>query len=204
MKLAICVPARDTVQVGFAKCLANLTARLAKDNVDYELMFNLGSVIPQQRNTLAELALEKNADYLLWLDSDMHFPANTFERLLKHQKEICAATYSTRIKPQRSVAFIDKNNLDKRLKPKTGLHPVFAVGMGCMLISRVVFDNLPKPWFQYIWNKDTKDLSGEDIYFCNQAGDTGFEIFVDADLSNDVAHYGTKAYLIEETNESNR
>jgi hypothetical protein len=53
MKLAICVPARDTVQVGFAKCLANLTARLAKDNVDYELIFNLGSVIPQQRNTLA-------------------------------------------------------------------------------------------------------------------------------------------------------
>lgn len=203
MKLAICVPARDTVHVGFAKCLANLTARLAKENIDYELIFNLGSVIPQQRNTLAESALERKADYLLWLDSDMHFPANTVEKLLKHNKEICAATYSTRIKPQRSVAFLDKNNLDKRLKTKNGLHKVFAVGMGCMLVSRIVFENIPKPWFQYVWNEDTQDLSGEDIYFCNQANDTGFEIFVDADLSNDVAHYGTKAFLIGETNESN-
>lgn len=203
MKLAICVPARDTVHVGFAKCLANLTARLAKENINYELIFNLGSVIPQQRNTLAESALERKADYLLWLDSDMHFPANTVEKLLKHNKEICAATYSTRIKPQRSVAFLDKNNLDKRLKTKNGLHKVFAVGMGCMLVSRIVFENIPKPWFQYVWNEDTQDLSGEDIYFCNQANDTGFEIFVDADLSNDVAHYGTKAFLIGETNESN-
>lgn len=204
MKLAICVPARDTVQVGFAKCLANLTAHLAKENINYELIFNLGSVIPQQRNTLAESALENKADYVLWLDSDMHFPATVFNRLLNHKKEICAATYSTRIKPQRSVAFLDKNNLDKRLQAKTGLHQVFAVGMGCMLVSRTVFEHLPKPWFQYVWNRDTEDLSGEDIYFCNQANDTGFEIFVDADLSNEVAHYGTKAYLIEETNESYR
>lgn len=202
MKLAICVPARDTVHVGFAKCLANLTARLAKENIDYELIFNLGSVIPQQRNTIAKLALERNADYLLWLDSDMHFPSTVFERLQQHKKDICAATYSTRMKPQRSVAFLDKNNLDKRLKAKTGIHKVFAVGMGCMLVSKTVFKNIPNPWFQYIWNEDTEDLSGEDIYFCSQANDTGFEVFVDADLSNEVAHYGTKAYLIGETNES--
>lgn len=202
MKLAICVPARDTVHVGFAKCLANLTARLAKDNVDYELLINLGTVIPQQRNTLVDFALEKNADSILWLDSDMHFPSNIYHKLSSHGQYITAATYSTRIKPLRSVAFTDRNNFDKRLKADTGLHRVFAVGMGCMLTSTEVFKNIPKPWFQYIWNEDTEDLSGEDIFFCNQANDTGFEIFVDADVSKEVAHYGTKAYLIGETNES--
>lgn len=201
MRLAICVPARDTVHVGFAKCLANLTARLSKDGVDYELIINLGTVIPQQRNTIAEIALEKGCDYLLWLDSDMHFPDDIFYKLKSHNREICAATYSTRIKPQRSVAFLDRNNLDLRLKKDTGLHKVFAVGMGCMLVSSIVFENIPKPWFQYLWNEDTQDLSGEDIYFCSQATDTGFEVYVDADVSKQVAHYGSKAYLITETNE---
>jgi hypothetical protein len=203
MKLAICIPTRDTVHAGFAKCLANLTADLARTRIEYELLINLGSVIPQQRNTLVETALELDADNILWLDSDMHFPNYTAEKLLSYNKEIVAATYSTRVKPQRSVAFIDKNNTNSRLKETSGLHQVWAVGMGCILTSKKVFEYIPKPWFQYHWNEDTQDLSGEDIYFCNSANDTGFEIFVDADLSQSVAHYGTKAYLIGETHESN-
>lgn len=202
MKIAICVPARDVVHVGFAKCLANLTASLSKDNIDYELLFNLGSVIPQQRNTLVDHALEIGSTHILWLDSDMHFPHQTVQKFLTHNKDIVAATYSTRIKPQRSVAFLDSNNLDSRLTAKTGLHQVFAVGMGCMLVSRRVFENIPKPWFQYLWNEDTQDLCGEDIYFCKQANDTGFEIWIDCNISQSVAHYGTKAYLISETNDS--
>ena len=199
MKIAICVATRDTVHVGFAKCLANLTASLARDNIDYELIINLGSVIPQQRNTLVDVALEKDATHLLWLDSDMHFPDSVVKDFLKHNLDIVAATYSTRVKPQRSVAFLDKNNLDLRLKNDTGLNKVFAVGMGCMLVTRRVFENIPKPWFQYVWNEDTQDLSGEDIYFCSQENDTGFEIYIDSDVSRSVAHYGVKAYLIGET-----
>jgi hypothetical protein len=198
MKIAICVPARDTVHAGFARSLANLTASLARSNIDYELLINLGSVIAQQRNTLAEQAISVKADHILWLDSDMHVPTNTVERLISHNKDIVAAAYSTRIKPQRSVAFLDQYDLTKRLTTKTGLHSVFAVGMGCMLVKTEVYKTLAKPWFHYQWNEDTNDLSGEDIYFCKQAKDAGYEIFIDCDLSQEVAHFGSKAYLIQE------
>jgi len=201
MKIGICVPARDNVHAGFAKCLANLTANLAKANINYELLINLGSVIPQQRNTLVDNAKAVRCTHIMWIDSDMHFPSNTVVSLLNHNKSIVAATYSTRIKPQRSVAFTDPFNLNKRLEAKTGLHQVWAVGMGCMLVDISVYDMLGKPWYNYIYNNDTKDLSGEDIFFCKNANDAGYEIYIDADLSNDVAHYGTKAYLIGETNE---
>lgn len=203
MLIAICIPARDLVHAGFAKSLANLTSYLSKININYELLINLGTVLPQQRNTLVESALKIKADYILWLDSDMHFPNYLVEKFLEHRKDIVATTYSTRIKPQRSVAFLDKNNLDLRLKKNNGLHKVWAVGMGCMLISTKIFQYISKPYFQYIWNEDTQDLSGEDIYFCNLLNESGFEIFVDCDLSKDIAHYGTKAYLIGETNENN-
>lgn len=201
MKIAICVPARDTVLAGFAVCLANLTASLQKNNIEYRLLVNLGTVIPQQRNTLVEEATAVGATHILWLDSDMHFPSTTVQRLLKHNLPIVAAAYSTRIKPQRSVAFLDKDDLTKRLSKKTGVHSVFAVGMGCMLVDIEVYNYVQKPWHQYLYNKDTHDLSGEDIYFCKTASDAGYEIYVDADLSNELAHFGTKAFLIGETDD---
>lgn len=198
MKIAICVPARDTVHAGFARSLANLTASLARSSINYELLINLGSVIAQQRNTLVDQAIAVDATHILWLDSDMHVPTTTVSKLLKHKTHIVAATYSTRVKPQRSVAFIDQYNLNQRLTAETGLHSVFAVGMGCMLVDVEVYKTLSKPWFHYQWNEDTQDLSGEDIYFCKQAQDNGYEIFVDCDLSQEVAHFGSKAYLIQE------
>lgn len=202
MKLAICVPARDTVHAGFAKALANLAVQLQKDNIDYDILINLGSVIPQQRNTLVLEARQIKATHILWLDSDMHFPSTAVNQLLKHNVSIVAATYSTRVKPLRSVAFVDKTDLNLRLKAKTGLHKVFGVGMGCMLVDIQVYNYIQPPWHQYLFNKDTQDLSGEDIWFCQCANDAGYEIYVDADLSNSVAHFGTKAFLIGETNDS--
>lgn len=204
MKIAICVPSRDTVHAGFALCLANLTARLSSDNIEFDILINLGSVIANQRNMLVTQATEKNATHILFLDSDMHFPATVVNRFLATNKKIIAANYSTRIKPQKSVAFTDPNNLNARLNKSTGIHEVFAVGLGCMLIDITVFDSIPKPWFNYAWNEDTEDLSGEDIYFCKQLNDFGFDVCVDCDTSSLVAHYGTKAFIISETDEFNR
>lgn len=203
MKIGICVPSHDLVHIGFAKSLSNLTAHLVKTGIEYEPCFGLGTVLSDIRIDIAKYAMSKNVDYLMWLDSDMHFPRNTVNRLLEHDKDIVAATYSTRVKPQRSIAFIDQYDYDKRLIAKTGLHKIYAVGMGCMLVHKNVFNTLPQPWFNHMWNADTENFSGEDIYFCNSAKDHGIDVFVDVDLSHEVAHYGTKAYMLQETDESN-
>jgi len=199
IQLAICVPARDSVHAGFALSLAKISSHLTKENIEHTILFNLGSVIPQQRNTLVDEALDWNATHILWLDSDMHLPASTATTLLKHNKEIVTAAYSTRVAPYRSTAFCNSDNLDTRLTATSGLHKVWGVGMGCMLVDTKVYKNLGKPWHQYLYNLDTQDLSGEDIYFCKTANDAGFEVYVDADLSNNVAHYGTKSFKLSDT-----
>jgi hypothetical protein len=201
MKIAICIPSHNYVHLGFAKSLANLTSHLAKSGVDFEIFSALGTVIPDLRQILANRALQSGSDYLLWLDSDMHFPKDTVDQLLAHNKDIVAATYSTRVKPLRSVAFINQHDLDARLDAKTGLHKVWAVGMGCMLVSRKVFETLPKPWFTHIYNEAEDNFVGEDIYFCRQANEYGFKTFIDVDLSKQVAHYGIKAFILDETDE---
>lgn len=199
MSVAICTPSRGQVEAGYAKSLANLTAELSRSNINYEVFMSLGSVVSQLRIDLATMALEKKFEWILWLDSDMHFPHDTYNKLVSHKKDIVAATYSTRYKPQRSVAFIDKSNYDKRLTERQGLHPVWAVGMGCMLTHRSVFETLPTPWFNHEWDFRTESFMGEDIYFCKTAENYNYKIYVDVDLSKEIGHYGTKIFLLPET-----
>lgn len=194
MRLGICIPARDTVHTLFASGLANLTSMLTKNDVDFELHIICGSVIAESRTRLANEALDNGATHLLWLDSDIHFPANIYKSLLKHDKDIVAANYSTRYHPYQSVAFLDPNNIDKRLESTHGLHKVWAVGMGCMLVKSTVFEQLPKPWFSHEYNKDLDTFGGEDIYFCNQAMHHSIDVYVDADIK--LAHLGIKANLL--------
>ena len=194
MKLGICIPARDQVHTGFARSLCYLTNRLTANSIDFELHIVCSSVIAESRTALAKEALEKNASHLLWLDSDMHFPPSVFETLLSHNKDIVAGQYSTRYSPYQTVAFTDPNDIQKRLNENNGLHQVWAVGMGCMLVNADVYNNLPKPWFDHEYNKQLDTFSGEDIYFCNQAMHHGYEVWIDAGIK--LAHYGTKANIL--------
>lgn len=194
MQIGICVPARDQVHTAFAKSLAHFTSRLTKKQIDFELHIVSGSVITESRTRLVNEALDHGATHILWLDSDIHFPANIVDCFLKHDKDIIAANYSTRYAPYQSVAFVDPNNIDKRLKSTNGLHKVWAVGMGCMLVKSHVFKELPKPWFDHEYNKDLDTFSGEDIYFCNQAMHHGFDVWIDANIK--LAHIGIKANIL--------
>jgi hypothetical protein len=195
-KLAICVPARDTVHAGFALGLTRVVEQLVKTNITHEVLFNLGTVLPDQRNTLIKDAMRINATHILWLDSDMHVPASTAHRLLSHDVEIVAAAYSTRIPPYQSVAFTNKEDFDKRLTETQGLHSVWAVGMGCMLVDMEVYQYLGQPWHNYSYNQSTESLTGEDIYFCDNANSAGIPVHVDATLSQELVHYGTKSFKL--------
>ena len=191
MQLSICVPAGDKVHTIFAKSLANLTSRLTKLTIDWNLHIVCSSVICGSRTQLAREALDSGATHLLWLDSDMYFPASVFLDLVSHKKDIVAANYSTRYSPYQSVAFTNADNMDERLTTTNGLHKVWAVGMGCMLVTRQVFEDIPKPWFAHEYNKTLDKHSGEDIYFCNHAMHHGYDTYVDASIK--LAHVGIKA-----------
>lgn len=199
--LSICVPTRDNVPIGFAMSLANLTARLTKDNISYNVHIIMGSLISDLRTQLVKDAIKLGSEYILWLDSDMHFPSNVFLKLQSHKKDIVAATYSTRCNPQRSVAFTDEDNMNVRLTHTSGLNEVFAVGMGCMLVKTDVYKKLRTPWFSLEWDPTEEKFTGEDMFFCKIANYAGYTVYIDSDLSNTLGHYGTKIYKLEETHE---
>lgn len=192
--LAICIPAREQVHTAFALCLANLTGYLSKKGVLHDVLIRTGSLLPDQREVLADQAIAMGATEILWLDSDMIFPKDIYHKLHKHDKDIVACNYATKEKIPKSVAFLDENDSRNRLYKGKGLVEVVAVGMGVMLMKTSVLNSIPKPWFCFFWDNTHQRHTGEDIYFAEKARATGFQIYVDADQTKHISHIGVRAY----------
>lgn len=196
MRIAVCLPCRDTVHASFAYDLARMSAYIGATRVPkgakLHMFTSQGTLIVDQRQNLVREALKVEADYVLFIDSDMRFPKDGFDRLLAHRKPIVAANYSTRRLPPQPVSFADENCV-KRVYTRdasTGVEKVYATGMGFMLIDTNVFRTMPQPWFQVGYSTQQQDFFGEDVFFCHQAAKHGFETFIDHDVSKDVRHIG--------------
>lgn len=75
MKVFIAVPSLEYVPALFTQSLAMLRRA---DNT--QVGFEVGSLVYVARNNLAEAAIKCEADYVLWLDSDMVFTPDLLER----------------------------------------------------------------------------------------------------------------------------
>jgi hypothetical protein len=199
VKVAICIPARETVCSGFAKDLAMLTANIyagLPQGGTFNINILSGTLIADQRQNLVRKAFSDDFDYVLFLDADMRFPADTFWKLQRHGKDIVAANYATRRIPVKTVAFSDVASRECVYtdKDSQGLQEVEAVGMGCMLIKMDVFRKCPLPWFNLAWLPSGNVWVGEDVYFCKLAQAHGFKVYIDHDLSKQVRHIGTMEF----------
>lgn len=184
-KILIAVPCMDTVSARFAQSLATLR------KVDRCVVsFLMGSLIYDSRNQLAGYALEMEADYILWLDSDMIFAPDTLERMIKTLDEhpeidILSGLYFRRAYPftpvlfkkldegeNGNIVFEDYNDYPDELFELEG------VGFGCVLMrTDCLFQMLDEDgvgrWFTPLGG------AGEDCAFCIRARRAGYRIFVD-------------------------
>lgn len=196
IKVCIAVPTRDTMHAHFAYCLQALVQYHTQRGIDTVVEFNLGTLVCNQRESLAAIALTHNATHIMWLDSDMMFPRDVCEKLLSHKLAIVACNYSTRALPLKAVAYSEIHDWDTGIsKDATGLIPVDGIGFGCILIEADIFSILRKPWFPITYTSSTSSYLGEDMNFCIKARASGFEIIVDTDLSKEVYHIGSAAFL---------
>lgn len=201
-KVAICVPAGDTVQTAFANDLAglmawttrNLTANGHLDEV--RLLMASGSLIHEARQSLAEEAFRLGADAILWLDSDMRFPPDTLHRLLSRKEDLVGVNYTTRAEPPNLTP--TARNADGELVWPDGSEPevqeVGSIGLGIALTTARVFNALPWPWFELSHDTEAREYEGEDVILCQKHRARGGKVFVDNTLAEEVAHVGTFSY----------
>lgn len=201
IKVAICVPCRDELMSGFCFDLAKLVQYEAlRGKVEIELLQMQGTLIFTQREKLGEEALACGADYLMWVDSDMRFPKDTLEEMLKHNVDIVGVNATTRREPIKPTAvnLVIKNEEEHSWIPidslnANGIEKCTAVGFGLTVIKADVFKKVSRPWFNVIWS-DHGAIIGEDIHFCIKCQDTGYDVYVDHDTSRQIGHIGTRSF----------
>ena len=197
-KTMIAIPCMHTIDVGFAMSLEGLN-RVGLTSVAY----NSGSLVYASREELCQKAFQSGVDYILWLDSDMVFPKDTLENLLKDMDECDIATglcfrrkepFTPAIwkKVRLGLTFGETEIEEYNDYPKDSLFDIDACGMACCLmkteVARNVFDKY-STCFQRLRN------FGEDISFCIRAKQLGFSIKCDSRVK--IGHIG-KVVIREE------
>lgn len=185
MKILIAVPCMDQVPAPFCQSLAML--RKVGDCV---LSMQMGSLIYTSRNTLATRAIQTEADYVLWLDSDMVFEPDLLERLMKtlteNDLDIVTGLYFRRVQPYSPVLFKDLTLIRdtffewsefKEVPPD--LFEVAGCGFGCVLMKTDAFFDVQSKFgnmFAPIGN------TGEDLAFCWRARECGYKVWCDPSI----------------------
>lgn len=191
MSVAILIPSGSTWESAFGRCVANLIGRLGYYKIPHTTLNIESSILPQARDLLLSFACDHQ--YALCLDSDMTFPMDIVPMLMEHDKPIIAANYVTRPPCQ----FVSHDMEGKRMnsKGKTGLEQASRVALGCALINMKYIRDIPKPWFEFEYNKETGNYKGEDCYFCDLLTKHNVEMWVDHDLSQQVGHVKSVQFL---------
>ena len=153
-------------------------------------------------------------DYQLWIDSDIVFNTEKFWQLVLMDQDIASGWYCTEDGKTTSVALWMeeedfRNNggvmnhemvdsIQNRKKPFT----VDYTGFGWVMIQKGVFEDfddegkkkMPYPWFapkmQVFESGAVQDMCGEDVSFCLDAIEAGYEIWCDPRIR--VGHEKTR------------
>ena len=132
------------------------------------------------RTTIGSQAIARNdlvkqmrGDWLFFLDTDIVLPCNSLEKLLeilnKNNIDVLSGIYYQRQAPHSPIVYHSEDEEIWNYNPnfhQSEIVPVFAVGGGCLLVRRKVFDRIKKEL-----NEEPFDIiasSGEDISFCRR------------------------------------
>ena len=149
------------------------------------------SNLPHTRAWLAQDARDRfQATHILWIDSDMKFPRDALHRLLARNEAIVGCNYTRRAPPYTpSTSDLDEKPVYTR-EDSEGLEAVGIIGFGVLLTHVAVFDSLSQPWFTQYDN----GYCTEDVPWARKVREAGHTIWVDHDLSKEVAHIGSVAF----------
>lgn len=200
MKITLAVCTNRGVKPKTVGALLSMVA-YSKDVDFHILVAERGYTIGENRNYCVVQAQKNASDYLLFIDDDMTFPADTLNRLLAHGKDVVGVNSYSRCLPLSStVGLMDAKgeymHPDKHtaweMQIPSELFKCYFVGAGVLLIDMKVFDRISKPYFTFTTDKNGQIIHGEDGYFCKQVQKAGMDVWCDGTI--DVGHIGEYSY----------
>jgi len=142
------------------------------------------------REKIAETALNMNAKYIFWLDTDVICPPDVIQRLMRHKQSFVSGLYARRYYPCWNEMLLkgkdDKGNEGYVSIPEGGYEKgsvvqCDVVGFGCVLMETDMLKDMEKPWFRWSEHAAIRGRS-EDFFFCEKARRSGYKLYVDTSV----------------------
>ena len=198
VRVLIGVPSGDGVVLPFWH---SFSRAIKVSWVETEVFSVRGMNVVSARNKIVYRAIENGFDYVFFMDSDMEFPPETLDRLLKRNKDIVGGFYVRKKKGYLPNAF--KLGFNENGKVLTefveDFREVEAIGTGCLLVKTSVFEKIGKPWFYYeVTDAPDCHMATEDMIFCRNAKKEGYKIFCDGTITcGHVGSFVVTPYIVD-------
>ena len=191
MKTMIAIPCMDSVQTEFCRSLVNL-----RPVGEVCFTFISCSLIYTARKELCKAAMKAEADFVLWLDSDVVFGPSLLEDLMADMegRDMVTGIYHGRHVPFRPVIY---KTIRQGLMPEQAVvenydeYPdeIFEVegcGFGAVLMRTEVIRQTAETFHETF---GPIAGFGEDLSFCLRARNCGFKIHADPKIQ--IGHKGS-------------
>lgn len=188
MRTFIAIPCMESIPTVTVKSLMEL--RIPEST---SISFTMNSLIYDARNAMALQACDNDYDRIMWLDSDMTFDPDLFERLsarMDEGYEFVTGLYFTRRMPILPVIYKDVycKEEDGKQKPcsdeyadypRDSLFEIKGCGFGgCMMTTDLVKD------IHWRYGYPFSPILGfsEDLSFCQKVTQAGHKIYCDSSI----------------------
>ena len=187
------------------------TVRGSEHKIAHFLRFGDG-LISRVRNEIGQMFLEKDYDYLMFIDDDITWRAEEkpIDRLVSRGQDIVAGIYPVRdstLRPairtvRQQWVLENEGTFEKAVWPEGSVFRTKYVSTGFMLISRKCFEAVSKAHpFPFApmpgitaKGKDKPEYLSEDWAFCQRASDMGYTIWADSSFT--LGHIGQCIYTL--------
>jgi hypothetical protein len=202
-----------SMEPAFVESLVKTCAWLSEQGLTYKFLTKASSFIPSGRE-LTALDLYENDwdarevgagqytyDKIFWIDSDIEWEVEQFQKLLESDLEIVGAMYQTHPNGTIAASGFDSMGLPHKFRETDffmvdEVTEVYGIGFGFVAIKRGVFETCDRPWFkiEHIrWPNLQFDTNiGEDYSFCINARRNGFPTYLDPTVR--VKHHKSIIY----------
>jgi hypothetical protein len=189
VNIAICTPVHGEPRGRFASSINRLIAHTLHERRDVRLdpLMQESSSLPDLRQSLAELALSRGNEAILWADADHIVPEDALLRLLAHDVPVAGCNYLKRDGSGPTAATIDAGGRAEFVGLGQGLERIGSLGLGFCLTRASVYSRIPKPWFEFARNREGRRIT-EDAFFFIRLREAGVPAYVDNDLSREIGH----------------
>lgn len=204
MKLALLTPCYSGLaNIAFTTAVCDTLRRVQKTEVAFFTIVGVG-ILHMARNNLVARALDWGADRVVFLDDDVSWQSDDFQKLVLHPEPIVGGVYQKKGANARAATSFAVSALPQGFQADhRGLVEVHGAATGFLRVDRAVFEAM-KPlvpklhddslseaenahlhlWFDFPVTQQPKGLmvQGEDYSFCSKARAAGFRIYVDPSI----------------------